>query len=290
MLKQDKLFKITDLPKKLIDEISRLIFSYSTGLIEVTTNTSGKESANLIGSGTFVSFSNTFGILTAAHVVNLLKRPFSLGLIISEHVHKYKIDSNYLEIIHLAKGEGESDGPDLAFIVIPSSELGTIRAKKSFHNLDIKRDLILNNPPEFDRGIWAVCGVPNEKTIDHPPGIKFDPLKGFLMLIGFGSIRRTYTAGEYDYCDFEVNYDSSPDIPQSFGGVSGGGLWQIPLRKSSEQTIEPIEYILSGVAFYQTERTGLNRSIKCHARNSIYDKAYSFITENRKQKTENRPS
>lgn len=100
------------------------------------------------------------------------------------------------------------------------------------------------------------------------------------MLCGFGGIRDTYTVGEYDYCDFDVKHGSSPIIPESFGGVSGAGLWQIPLRKLSDQTIEPIEYILSGVVFYQTDRMGLSRSLRCHGRNSIYDAAYKSITGN----------
>jgi hypothetical protein len=86
-----------------------------------------------------------------------------------------------------------------------------------------------------------------------------------------------------------VKHDSSPDIPQSFGGVSGGGLWQIPLIKSLEGNIEPKEYILSGVVFYETGREGLYQSVRCHGRTSIYGMAYSFITENRKPKTENPP-
>ncbi|MGB8991725.1 MAG: hypothetical protein WCD80_06685 [Desulfobaccales bacterium] len=287
MSSQEELCPITDLPKKLRDDISRLIISYSTGLIKVTKASNMGESVLLIGSGTFVTFSNIFGIITASHVVDLLKGQYSLGLILSEHEHNYSIKSDYLEVIPVANCQVESDGPDLAIIILPFSELGTIKARKSFHNLDIKRDRICANPPEFDKGVWALCGVPEIKTIDEPSRKGFDSLKGFTILCGFGSTRSTYIVGDYDYCDFEVKYDSSPDIPITFGGVSGGGLWQIPLRRSPEGTIEPIEFILSGVAFYQTERTGLFRSVRCHGRNSIYDMVYSFITENRKQKTEN---
>ncbi|MGO8762741.1 MAG: hypothetical protein ACLP2P_14170 [Desulfobaccales bacterium] len=288
MSTQQEWCHITALPRKLLDDVSRLIVNYSTVLIKFTTSSSSQESARLIGSGTFVSISDTFGILTAAHVVDLLKGSYSLGLGLSEHEHKYVIDSNYLEVIRIAKGQIDSDGPDLGFIVLPHSELGTIKARKSFYNLDIKRDRMVSNPPQFDNGTWAICGVPDVDTIDVPSGIGYELLRIFCMYCGFGGISGTYTVDEYDYCDFKVKYDSSPNIPQSFGGVSGGGLWHIPLAKLSEEKIEPIEFILSGVAFYQTERTGLYRSVKCHGRNSIYEMAYSFITENRKPKTENK--
>jgi hypothetical protein len=288
MSDQKEMLPITELPKKLLDDVSLIISSYSTALVKVTTNLNGKESFLHVGSGTFVSISKTYGILTAAHVVDMLKGPYSLGLSVSEHEHKYIISSEYLEVIRIARGQVDSEGPDLGFIALPSSELGTIRARKNFHNLDIKRDQMLPTPPELDKGIWTICGVPDVKTVDEQSGKGSDLCKSFCMYCGFGGIHETYTVGEYDYCDFEVKYDSSPNIPDTFGGVSGGGLWQIPLRRSAEQTIEPIEYILSGVVFYQTERTGLYRSVKCHGRNSIYDMAYSFITENRKPKTENK--
>jgi hypothetical protein len=288
MSNQEELCKITELPKKLLHEVSQIIESYSTGLIKVTNTPSGKEVPLLIGSGTFVLISNTYGILTAAHVIDLLEGLYSLGLILSEYEHKYTINSEYLEVIRVAKGKVDSDGPDIDFIVLPSSELGTIKAKKSFHNLDIKRDRMLYNPPELDNGFWAFYGVPDIKTIDKPPAKGFELIKGYNTYCYFGGIKNIYMVGGFDYCNFEVRYDSISNIPDTFGGVSGGGLWQIPLRKSAEQTIEPIEYILSGVVFYETERTGLYRSVKCHGRKSIYDMAYSFISENRKSKIENK--
>jgi hypothetical protein len=296
MIMSDKveLCQINDIPDKLLDDIGRIIKCYTTAIILVTIDSKGEQCPLLIGSGTFVSTSNVFGILTAAHVVEkLIKkrefgRPYLLGLTLNDYAQRYAIHSNSLEPIIIANGQIESDGPDLGFIVLPHSEKGTIEATKIFHNLDKNRVRILTAPPRFNEGLWAICGVPDEKTIDEHPDKRFAPFKGFFMFIGFGGVSGTYTVGGYDYCDIKVKHNISPIIPDSFGGVSGGGLWQIPLKRSSLQTIEPIEYILSGVAFYQTDRVGLYRSIKCHGRKSIYDLAYSFIAENRKPKTENR--
>lgn len=278
---------------KLIDDIVEPIKYYSTPLLLKNKGSNGEEDIRLIGSGTFASILNIFGIITAAHVVEILikeksiARPYSLGLIIKDYKHNYSIPSNYLELIKIAKGQIDSDGPDLGFIVLPNSEVGTIKATKNFHNLDKNRERILATPPKFNAGPWAICGVPDEKTIDELSEEKSILNKRFFMFCGVGSILNAYTVGEYDYYDIRVKHDLSPIIPHSFGGVSGGGLWQIPLRKSAEQKVEPIEYILSGVAFYQTERTGLYRSVRCHGRNSIYDMAYSFIAQKRKTKTEN---
>jgi hypothetical protein len=277
MSHQEEKYPITALPDQLLDDVERVIHSYSTALIMITMGSGGQECIRLVGSGTFVSVFKTFGILTAAHVVDLLKGPYSLGLTLTDHAQKYAIDSQHLEVIRIAKGQVDSEGPDLGFIVLPPSELGTIRARKTFHNLDRNRDRMLTTPPELDKGIWALCGVPDVQTTEEPSEKGFDSLKGFHELCGFGGIRSIYMIGEYDYCDFGVKYDSSPNIPEKFGGVSGGGLWQIPLVKSSEGRIEPKEYILSGVAFYETGRTGLYQLIKCHGRNSIYNVAYQKV-------------
>jgi hypothetical protein len=268
---------ITALPKQLLLDVSNIIHSYSTALVRVTKGRDRKEIAQLVGSGTFVFSSNAYGILTAAHVVDLLKGKFSLGLTLKEQEHKYAIDSMHLAIRRIANGQVDSEGPDLAFIQLPTSEIPTIKATSTFYNLDRNRDRILSTPPDLDMGIWALCGVPDILTTDGASEIGFESRKEFYSRCGFGGIRSIYEVDGFDYCDFEVKYDSSPNIPESFGGVSGGGLWQIPLQKRPDQIIEAKEYILSGVAFYQTQRNGINRSIKCHSRKSIYDKAYQEV-------------
>jgi len=277
MISQEEVCPIASLPGELLFEVQSVIHGFSTALIMVTTGSDGKESARLIGSGTFISISGRVGILTAAHVTDLLRGSYSLGLTLTERVHKYTMESEYLEVMRIAKGLVDSEGPDLAFIALPPAKLGTIQASKTFHNLDRNHQRMLDAPPDFDMGVWALCGVPDVETTEEIPEKGFESLKGFRGYCGFGGIRSTYAAGEYDYCDFEVKHDSSPNIPTSFGGFSGGGLWQIPLLKLPEGKISPKEYILSGVAFYQTERAGLYRSVKCHGRKSIYDVFYKAM-------------
>lgn len=273
---------------KLLDDILHYIKDYSTPLLLNTKRSNGEEHVRLIGSGTLVSILNIFGILTAAHVVDILikekslARPYSLGLIIKDYPHNYSIPSKYLELINIERGQIEANGPDLGFIMLPNSEVGTIKATKNFHNLDKNRERILTTPPKFNAGPWAICGIPDEKTIDNIFKQESILQKRFFMFCGVGSIFKTYTVDEYDYYDIRVKHDISPIIPHSFGGVSGGGLWQIPLAESREGEIEPKEYILSGVVFYETGWEGLYQSVRCHGRNSIYDVVYSFITENRK--------
>jgi hypothetical protein len=60
--------------------------------------------------------------------------------------------------------------------------------------------------------------------------------------------------------------------------VSGGGLWQVLLRKSQEGKLEVSDYILSGVAFYQSPLMEGSRSIRCHGRQSIYKNVIDFVS------------
>jgi hypothetical protein len=279
------LLKISDLPNSIIEEISNIIHAFSAPLIKVSLDRFGKETISLIGSGTFITVGDAAGILTAEHVVKLLDDSSFLGpakflgLPIRRHEHRYVIEREYLRIHRIARGTVDSEGPDLAFIGIPSAELGTIKAVKSFYNLQQNRDRMLSSPPELTLGVWAICGWPDIQTRSEKPSQNFYDIKGFHSLCGFGGIGCIYVVGEYDYLDFDVEYDCSSDIPESFGGVSGGGIWQVPLVQMPNGEMKPQEYLLSGVAFYQTKKSGLHRSIKCHARKSVYEIAYRAIKE-----------
>ena len=250
--------------------------------ISVNTGSNGKEIVSLIGSGTFITVGDITGILTAEHVVKLLDDtsfngpPKFLGLVIQKHEHRYTIEREHIKIHKIARGTVDSEGPDLAFIGIPLAELGTIRAVKSFYNLQQDRKRMLSSPPKSNLGAWAICGAPDIETTNgkSTQGLK---LKGFNSYCFFGGDPRIYDMDKFDYLEMTVRYDCHPDIPESFGGISGGGVWQIPLIQMTNGEIKPKEYLLSGIAFYQTEKYGSRRFIRCHSRKSIYDIAYGSI-------------
>ena len=129
-------------------------------------------------------------------------------------------------------------------------------------------------------GIWFICGVPDEKTVNEPPIKDFAIIKRFQGFCGAGGVEKEYRVGNYDYLELEVHYNKDSQVPKSFGGVSGGGLWHVPLQKSKEGKITPQEMIFSGVAFYQSSMIGNIRTIKCHGRRSIYKIAYELVKNN----------
>ena len=270
---------IRDLPRNLIADISQQLHWYSTGLIKIFQDNRNSEIANLIGSGTFVYIEGVHGILTAQHVSALISDSCDIGLTLSASEQKHTIDSKYLKIIEVAKPLNPSEGPDISFIVLPPSDLGTIKAFKSFHNLTQKRKAILNKFPEISLGIWFICGIPDEATRIENSEKGFDYLKAFHGFCGAAGVARPTVRGDYDYLEVDVQCGESSEGPVSYGGVRGGGLWQITLIQDKNGAIQPKDYILSGLAFYQSDLKNEARFIRCHGRHSIYKMAYDKIVE-----------
>jgi hypothetical protein len=42
-----------------------------------------------------------------------------------------------------------------------------------------------------------------------------------------GAVTSKWSAGQYDLCTFTPSFEDGIDPPESYGGVSGGGLWRI---------------------------------------------------------------
>lgn len=267
--------KITDIPSDFLKTATRDILNYTIGLVNVTEN-DGIEDAAIIGSGTLVNVNDTYGILTANHVIDAFSSDGEIGFVISEKLHKFSLKVQSFSFLTIAKAKIESEGPDIGFIRIPDAILGQIKAFKSFYNLS-KRKTIVENPPDTDLGVWCVCGFPEVLTRHEGPDRGFEKIKGFVGFCGFGGVLEQYTNGEFDYYNFEVLYNENTNSPINFGGVSGGGLWQVIIAQNESKDLLVKEIILSGIPFYQTERTDDKRKVKCHGRKSIYKFSTEFI-------------
>jgi len=275
----DQVFEmnLSEIPEYLIAEIAGVIHSFSTALIKIKSNDRENEHPILIGSGTFVTIQGVQGILTAYHVAHQLEFGCLLGLILFSNEHRHTIEFQHLEIINIAKGTNDSDGPDLSFIVLPSKKVSEIKPYKHFIDLAVDREIMLNNPPEVHGGIWFLCGAVGEKTREEKSSRGLGQvlsLEGTCSAVGAD---RFYTQDGFDYIESDVEYGKGINLPDTFGGMSGGGLWQVTVKKYSSGRFEPVGYFLSGVAFYQSEIRDSKRFIKCHGRESLYKNIYSKV-------------
>jgi len=275
--------RLSDIPQEFFESISRHIANYTVGFVQPD-GTSSSADVVLHGSGTLVEIDGVYGILTAHHVMEaLLKRGEEIGLVLSPNLptlHSPKIRSDFLTPLKVARGQVDAEGPDLAVIVLPSVNLGSIKALKSFYNLGLRRDQILHNPPGNDIGIWFLCGFIDEFTVEAIPTKGYARVKGFHCRCGpVLGVSKAYCTDGYDYFEFEVPHNEKNKFPQSYGGVSGGGVWQ--LIRPPEGSLRAEELILSGVTFYESAVINNRRSIKCHGRQSIYKSAVDAIRSKR---------
>jgi len=278
---KSELINIMDFPDELSDSICQTLSNFSIALLRIVID-QNHEKFSLIGSGTLVIVNGQFSILTAEHVLAEIEGSEYLGLLTSYrgNPHRYKFETNHLTIHRIAKGQNDSDGPDIGLIILPHETIGRLKAEKSFFNIDRRRDRFNQGFIPIDRGFWFTLGFPGVFEFDIEPNRGFSEIKGYYGLCGISGIRKEYENNGYDYLEMSIKYEShNKNLPNSFGGVSGGGIWQVPLSRNNQGSLEPDEYILSGVIFYQTQLQENQRFLRGHGRNVIYFKVPEYMKE-----------
>lgn len=270
-------FPISEMPDALLAHASQRTGWYSTTLIKVRPPTHPPEEAIQAGSGTFVRIGEIFGVLTAHHVAELFDGSWHLGIVLVPEVHRHSIRPELLDVVHIARGEEGADGPDLSFIRIYPPHIGTIRAYKSFYDLNAFRQSLLKNPPPSSTGAWFIWGVPKEKTSWEQPEGGFDAVTSFYSICGATAVENEFKREGFDYVDVAVEYTGASEVVRDYRGYSGGGLWHALLAEAADGGIDDYEYILSGVTFYQSAIENDFRTIRCHGLQSIYSNAYEAI-------------
>jgi hypothetical protein len=260
------LINVSELSKDLLNEISRAIGNYTTPLIY---------NEKLIGSATFIAVDDVYGLLTAYHVADLIHffRPGKLGINLAEHPHRFEIDLSHLTHLPLAKRAKKQEpefGPDLSFIRIPESpDLDNIKARKSFYPLRQQ----LSSALETD-GLWMILGHPELQQYD---GERTGDFSKVMVFPGFGAcsgVERTFEKHGLDIIDLSVDYSGSSEALATFGGVSGGGAWRVPLYREDgdeTKTVSYKDFFLCGVAFWESGDNEGSGVLRCQGPHAVYE-------------------
>ena len=176
---------LVEIPEKIIGSASQDVAEYSVGFVRVVKSKSG-EDAILVGSGTLISIGSTRAILTANHVLKALPKEGRLGLILSPSVQQQTVDIHGLLYLKIDQGTIESEGPDLGAVILGLSIAGTIAAKKTFYNLDLRRKQMLEQPLHLRDGFWIANGFIDEKTVEESGRDGYRMVKGFYNYSGAG--------------------------------------------------------------------------------------------------------
>ena len=269
---------ISELPKSVIEAAAHDLAEYSVGFLRLESTPQGQD-AILLGSGTLVSIGSIRAVLTAHHVVSILPTTGRLGLVLGPTLQQHTVDTQGLTYLKIARGTVDADGPDLGAVIFAPSIAGAIAARKTFYNLGLRRDQLLATPPDPHDGFWFVNGFIADRTVEERGRDGYGLVKGFYNLSGAGGPDEAVVVGDHDYFAFSVSYGAGSEAPKNFGGMSGGGLWQVPLARDAEGLVRHKSLLLSGVVFYQeaTDSAQTCCNVKCHGRQSLYRVSYEAI-------------
>ena len=159
----------------------------------------------------------------------------------------------------------DGDAPDIGFLRIPELDAKDLEAKGSvFYNLGLERSFAPSKPEHRMAQAAAVVGVVAEWTEEAPgPGPKARK-----ATVGglFGAVKksREFKEGTTDLVEVEIDYATGPRVPKSYGGVSGGALWDLHVELDGQGTIVKVERNCAASHFVNPPITALSTAMARH--------------------------
>ncbi len=274
--------RVKDLPSSLLDSVANFVSRFSTPLIL---------NDSLAGSGTFIKCGRTHGILTAHHVVHNPKdrsrrfdfswiSPQRLGLPLVNRPHLFDLPMRSLVCVDVGVPTDEYSGPDLAVLILPESEIGKVTGRMSFVDISVKREERLAEALA-PNGLWAVAGSPAYCQRTLGPSHGFGTVVDHPCAVAYAAIGERADDGEFDFLHLNFHASSGDEMPSSFEGMSGGGVWKLRLQQNRETLALTVDFnatILAGVCFYEILSQKKPEALRCHGGKSIYQKVYEKLT------------
>jgi hypothetical protein len=251
------------------DSFTQSVCNYSVGFLRFQ-RVGRIEIAVPAGTGTFAKLGNVYGIITAGHVLQPMGTKEVVGLVrfpnVQTPLQNFRLELDHTERIVTWDGK-HCDAPDIAFLKIPEADGRNLEAAGAvFYNLGLAREFAASNPEHRMSKCYAVVGVVGEWTEEGPASLG----KGKKIDVGglFGAAKglREFKEGNTDLVEVEIDHAAGPKIPKSYGGVSGGGLWELHVELDKQLKPVDVNKRLHGVAFRQS---GDRRRITSNAAPSI---------------------
>ena len=199
------------------------------------------------GTGVLIKHGELHGILTCAHVAKHLKElKQPVGIVrLNRGLAQQFGTLNMDQVFSYAAGEEPwtKGDDDISFIHLPPHLVGNIARDCVF--LDAEKNFSKPEPDDWSSLIRAhsVFGLVEQFTgaTTRQNGRATTLLTGVLtsgVLLDLDALTATLEC-------FEENL---PDLPDSFGGTSGGGLWRVYVRKRDNGSFEAVHHRLIGIA------------------------------------------
>ncbi len=238
------------MPNDIADAILAHASNFAVGLVRRIEGAGSQ----VLGSGVLVSLEGRRGILTAGHVAAAYEKLPEVGLVrfVAGNQQRRVLSLGDTHTVIMASSDSFQDAKevlDLAFTQLAPDLAASIGAQAVFLNLERNREKIEAPPPDEGKHCDAMLGLVAEFSgqpfVDGTEWIS--PMRGVLHT-GHVCAQENglLTVQAMDY-----NLDK---LPQSFGGMSGGGLWRIYFTENGEES-RIVSTTLCGVASWQIDKT-----------------------------------
>lgn len=241
-------------------EVWRSVWTYCTSIFVGSADTP----ARYFGSGTFVRAKGVACLLTAAHVWEEMPSVTELDARIgftleTDHAPTW-VPRASLQERFVSSRTSDEWGPDIALIAIHERDVHRLEVEKAFYIVDRERPL----QPRLGATIrWGITGASDElSTFTDKEAL----LKNHMLATREASF---LDHDGLDYVELQYGHAAPEDIPESWKGLSGAGLWMCHLTPGDTQAELQVIPILSGVAFYQRAIESRVGAIRCHGPQSL---------------------
>jgi len=228
--------------------------------------------SRVLGSGTLVSIEGRRGILTCGHVAAAYENRAEIGLIrfSAGRPQRRILDLNDTQTIILQSSDTWTETDlDLAFTHLLPNVASSVGAQGVFLNIDKNRMKLEGEAPAEGKHVDAMLGLVAE--FSEPPFIEgkefISPMRGVLHT---GHI----CDQENGLLTFDAMNYNLDQLPEDFGGMSGGGVWRIYFREEADAA-PIIGTMLCGVASWQIDE----RKLRCQGWPRIDQGIVSTVTE-----------
>jgi hypothetical protein len=269
---------LKDVPRSVDLQINKAIVDFSVAVCRVRDGDPATFTA--LGSGTFVVRNGAHGILTAHHCFHACNPAVRIGLqgqdtllLMVTRSRCVILDPDDAKEHPLGIPVSDEFGPDLTFVEIFSGpKLDLLKAIVSFWNLD-QRHYELANELSAPGIVLVEAGFPE---IDYRTKIIESAIHHELKhMVFIGSLEDGDISeqGKWDYIKSRCEYRVSEKVPETFKGVSGGGIWAVRLQVSKDDVWSVKTFCLLGVVFYETAIAENTRHLIGHFTKTIYQTA-----------------
>ena len=233
-----------------------------------------------LGSGTLIKFGDVVGILTCAHVLEEQVKEAEIGILCctvrANQTQSLRLSMETTDHIIIGSSPWVECGPDLGFLRLPLPIIGAIERFATIVSGDLHRENIVLSEPERTLQLFALSGFVDELT-KSPIITKYDKNIGIMVsfeeMINIGHVH--VDDKNTDRFRFQPVASLGENLPSSYKGTSGGGLWQFFLNQDD---FSVVQVRLAGVAYFE-KKVEDELHIIGHAQISIYDRLFNAIRE-----------